>query len=128
MISTAKVGPRAYIAQRPHPFSILSLPLEVTMANRAMDAKVKRAREQRQALGMAEGNKPAYHTNKPLLRLIASNAQHMVKSASKPVDAYVTPLTVLYNPRQPQHKLPVMWAAMASCDSELVRKADYLRK
>lgn len=98
------------------------------MANRSMDAKVKRAREQRQALGMAEGNKPAYHTNKPLLRAIAASADpEMIRREVKVIETS-QPAMVLYNPRQPQRKLPIMWAAMASCDGELVRRSDYLRK
>ncbi len=98
------------------------------MANRSMDAKYKRAVSQRQALGAAEGNKPAYHTNKPMLRLIASNAQHMVKSASKPATAWVEPITKLYNPSIYRAPKSLAVRCMVACDGELVKRKDYLRK
>lgn len=98
------------------------------MANRSMVGKCKKAVTQRQALGAAEGSKPAYHTNKPLLRLIASEAQHMVKSATKPVTAWVPPLTKLYNPTIYRTPKPLALHCMVECDGELVRRADYLRK
>ena len=98
------------------------------MANRSMDAKYKRAVSQRQALGAAEGSKPAYHTNKPMLREIAACIDPAMIKREVKVTNTKAPVMVLYNPRQPQHKLPVMWAAMKACDGELVRKADYLWK
>ena len=98
------------------------------MANRSMDAKYKRAKLQRSALGMAEGSKPAYHTNKPLLRLIASEAQHMVKSVQNEKREWVAPLTVLYNPSIYRAPKALATRCMVACDGELVRRADYLRK
>lgn len=95
------------------------------MANRAMDAKYKRAIGQRQALGMSEGMKPAYHTNKPLLREIAASAQHMVRNNSvrKSVREYTM---VLYNPSIHREKPTLAMRCMVACDGELIRKADYL--
>lgn len=98
------------------------------MANRSMDAKYKRAVSQRQALGAAEGGKPAYHTNKPLLREIAANAQHMVKSASRPTEAWVMPLTKLYNPSIYRAPKPLALRCAVACDGELVRRKDYLSR
>lgn len=103
------------------------------MANRSMDAKCKRAREQRQALGMAEGNKPAYgpkskyHT-KSALRQMASEAQHMVRNVTPRKAAWVEPLTVLYNPSIHRAPKPLALRCMADCDGELVKRADYLRR
>jgi hypothetical protein len=93
-----------------------------------MDAKHKRGKLQRVALGMAEAMKPAYHTNKPLLREIAASAHHMVKPDSKPTVAWVEPLTMLYNPTIHRKPLPLAVRCMVACDGELVRKADYFRR
>jgi hypothetical protein len=98
------------------------------MANRSMDAKYKRAVSQRQALGEAEGSKPAYHTNKPLLRLIASNAQHMVRNVTPCKAAWSEPLTVLYNPSIYRAPKSLAVRCMVACDGELIRKADYFRR
>lgn len=98
------------------------------MANRSMDAKHKRGKLQRVALGMAEAMKPAYNTNKPLLREIAANAQHMVKSASKPAEAWVVPLTKLYNPSIYRAPKALAIRCMVACDGELVKRKDYLAR
>ena len=98
------------------------------MANRSMDAKYKRAIKQRQELGALEGYKPAYSTNKQSLRLIAASADPAMVKREIKVTETVQPVMVLYNPRQPQHKLPVMWAAMKACDGELVKRGDYLAR
>jgi hypothetical protein len=103
------------------------------MANRSMDAKVKRARLQRQELGMAEGCKPAYgpkskyHT-KPALRQMASEAQHMVKNATPAKEVWVEPLTKLYNPSIYRKPAPLAMRCAVACDGELIRKADYLAR
>jgi hypothetical protein len=92
-----------------------------------MDAKHKRGMMQRQALGAAEGSKPAYHTNKPLLREIAASAQHMVKNASPAKPVWVEPLTMLYNPSIYRAPKPLALRCAVSCDGELIKRADYLR-
>ena len=97
------------------------------MANRSMDAKYKRAVSQRHALGAAEGNKPAYRTNKPLLREMWGIAQHVPKNCNKP--AVVKDRTmVVYNPSIYRAPKPLALRCAVACDGELVRKADYLRK
>lgn len=98
------------------------------MANRSMTAKVMRAVKQRQEAGAAEGCKLAYHTNKPLLRELASNAQHMVQNVTPRKAAWVEPLTVLYNPSIHREKPNLATRCMVACDGELVRKADYFRR
>lgn len=98
------------------------------MANRSMNTKYKRALKQRQELGALEGDKPAYRTNKPLLRLIASNAQHMVKSLTPRKAAWVEPLTVLYNPSIYRAPKALAVRCMVACDGELVKRADYLAR
>ena len=98
------------------------------MANRSMTAKCMRAVKQRQEAGAAEGSKPAYFTNKPLLREIAASAQHMVRNVTPRKAAWVEPLTVMYNPTIHRAKPTLATRCMVNCDGELVRKADYLRK
>jgi hypothetical protein len=98
------------------------------MANRSMDAKHKRGVKQRQEAGRQEGYKPAYRTNKPLLREIAANAQHMVKPAPRVI---VEPSDVVMVPYMP-HRAPRKWTAVqkayVNCGDELVKWADYLKR
>lgn len=98
------------------------------MANRSMDAKYKRAVAQRQALGAAEGSKPAYRTNKPLLRRIAATADpEMVQVVT--TSKVSTPLTfVMYNPSIYRKPKPLALLCAVACDGELVKRGDYLRK
>lgn len=98
------------------------------MANRSMDAKYKRAVLQRQEAGAAEGCKPAYHTNKPLLREIAASIDvTLVQVVTR--SKVSTPYTmVMYNPSIHREKPSLAVRCMVACDGELVRKADYLRK
>lgn len=102
--------------------------LEVTMANRSLDAKHKRAVSQRQEAGRIEGFKPAYHTNKPLLREIAANAQHMVLPARREIITWSEPKTVLYNPRIHRAQKPLVLRCAVACDGELVKRADYFSR
>ena len=99
------------------------------MANRSIMAKHKRGVKQRQALGFIEGSKPAYSTNKPLLREIAATAQHMVKPASKrtmiePCD----PVMVPYMPHRAPKVRTAFIAAWKDFGNELVKRADYLKR
>ena len=95
--------------------------------NRSLQVKYKRSLTQRQALAEAEYSKPAYHTNKPMLREIAALAQHMVKNATPAKAVWVEPVTVLYNPSIYRAAKPLALRCAVACDGELVRRADYLR-
>lgn len=96
--------------------------------NRSLQVKYKRSLKQRQALAEAEMSKPAYHTNKPLLREIAASAQHMVKNATPSKDAWVEPVQVLYNPSIYRAPKTLATLCMVACDGELVKRADYFRR
>lgn len=96
------------------------------MPNRALQVKADRAKTERVMRGITEHMKPDYITasaRKPLLREIAAIAATMQPS-------HVARLTiiereremVMYNPRQPEHRKPAMWAAMVACDGELIKK------
>lgn len=96
--------------------------------NRSLQVKYKKAVTQRQEAGALEGMKPAYRTNKPLLRQIAASAQHMVKPAPRAIIEPSDPVMVPYMP----HRAPRHWTAAqrayVNCGDELVKRADYLKR
>ena len=96
------------------------------MANRSMDAKHKRGVKQRQEAGRQEGYKPAYHTNKPMLREIAANAQHMVRPAPRSIIEPSDPVMVPYMPHRARRVWTAAQRAYVNCGDELVKRADYL--
>lgn len=90
--------------------------------NRSLQAKYKKSLTQRQALAEKEYTKPAYRSDKPALRTIAANAQHMVVPANKSVIKTCTDIVyTLYNPSIYRKPKPAMWAAYVDCDNELYR-------
>ena len=99
--------------------------------NRSLQVKYKKSLKQRQALGEAEFSKPAYLTNKPALRELAANAQHMVRPPQRDIVTWSEPKTMLYNPSIHRAPKPLAIRCMVDCDGELIRacevRKDYLR-
>jgi len=88
--------------------------------NRSLQAKYKKSLVQKQERAAIEYAKPAYLSNKPMLRDIAASAQHMVKRV--PIETVtVDDVMVLYNPSIHRAPKPVMWSAYVDCDNELIR-------
>ena len=95
--------------------------------NRALQRNHIKAKKQRALLGAIEGMKPAYHSDKPALRIIAAKCQWMVKPIITEKEVY-NPTMVLYNPAIHRALMPLALRCAVACDGELVKRADYLRR
>jgi hypothetical protein len=103
------------------------------MANRSLQVKADRARDQRIAAGHKEYSKPIYidgnakRLSKPALRAIAASADASMVRRAHATIAPRNHKMVLYRPAKSAPRVSAFVAAMVACDGELVKRRDFRR-
>lgn len=92
--------------------------------NRSLAIKAERARKERVLRGINSSLDHLAKRPKSVLREISAIAATMQPSRVARLTVVTREVeTVLYNPRQPQRRLPTMWAACVPCNGELIKKS-----